>query len=81
MEVSKRTECNTENWLRREMCDIAKRKTHERVALVVDPLEFALTRPIGAPVRGETTLEPADPGRWLLLLRGRPDERRADDDA
>jgi hypothetical protein len=45
-----------------------------------DP-ECALTRPIGAPVRAETTLLPAEPGRCALLLRARADERRADDDA
>jgi hypothetical protein len=61
-------------------------RAHERefcaTRLMVEP-EFARTLPLmGAPVRGETTLLPADPGRWPpLLLRGRPDERRADDDA
>lgn len=61
---------------------VAKYQAHERrfgvTRVMVEP-EFALTLPMGAPVRGETTLLPAEPGRWPLLLRGRPDERRADD--
>ena len=60
----------------------SRAKLHESkfgVTLVVLLPEFARTRPIGAPVRAETTLLPADPGLWPLLLRGRPDERRADD--
>lgn len=54
------------------------RQQKHQPALVMAPLLLARCRPMGCPVRAETTL-PAEPGR--LLLRGRPvAERRVLDD-